>query len=173
VPHTLTPPTAAAPTAAAAAKAPQYAAAVQPPPKHVLQRQIEQLISPGAPTPSGGNTSAVLSGKSHVQHSGGPAAGGGAGGVQQQGQQQQAPQAGGTASAAGGDSAGGSSSSGGRAVPGDADVAGWLVRCSVLLEKLSGGLMAAGRGWSPLRGGGGTDGCSHPAFTMCLCRAGL
>jgi hypothetical protein len=119
---------------------------VQPPPKHVLQRQIEQLIRPGVPAPSGGNTSAVLSGKSHVQHSGGPAAGGGAGGVQQQGQQQHAPQAGGTASAAGGDSAGGSSIGGG-AVPGDADVAGWLVRCSVLLEKLSGGLMAAGEAW--------------------------
>jgi hypothetical protein len=39
--------------------------------------------------------------------------------------------------------AGGSSGSGCN-LPADSDVAAWLVRCSVLLEKLAGGLMAAG-----------------------------
>jgi hypothetical protein len=135
----------------------------------VLQKQIEQLISPGL---------SQLSFESNVQQE--PNRGQAAASVGPKQQQQQQQQQGGDRasmaaaaaaaslaqdaqqgsrgrdsaqdSAAGSRSsgaAGGSSSSGGGggsgvAVPGDADVGAWLVRCSVLLEKLSGGLMAAG-----------------------------
>jgi hypothetical protein len=131
----------------------------------VLQKQIEQLISPGHSQLSHEANVQQESTKGQIGAPVGPkqqqqqqqpgvgkataavtaATAALAAGTQQGGRGHNSAQEGGSGSGSS-DAAAGSSSSGGGSgdVPGDTDVGAWLVRCSVLLEKLSGGLMAAG-----------------------------